>query len=90
MRTPNYTGQFKRDFKKAESRGKDLRKLEAAITLLLADLPLPQSYKDHMLKGSWRHYRELHIEPDWLLIYKISADVVLFARTGSHADLFSL
>ena len=90
MRTPDFTAQFKRDFKKAESRGKDMTKLEEIMGLLLVEAPLPQRSKDHALKGVWRHYRELHIEPDWLLIYKISEDVVLFSRTGTHADLFSM
>jgi mRNA interferase YafQ len=90
MRTPDYTGQFKRDFRKLESRGKDMAKMEEAMFLLLTEAPLPERYKDHALKGSWRHYRELHIAPDWLLVYKIIGDIVLFARTGTHADIFSL
>ena len=90
MRTPDYTGQFKRDFKKVESRGKDIAKMEEAIFLLLTEASLPQRYKDHALKGSWKHFRELHIEPYWLLVYKILGNVVLFSRTGTHADLFSM
>ncbi len=90
MRTPDYTGQFKRDFKKIESRGKDIAKMEEAMFLLLTEAPLPQRYKDHALKGSWKHFRELHIEPDWLLVYKIFGNVVIFSRTGTHADIFSM
>lgn len=90
MRTPDYTGQFKRDFKKAEARGLDMRKMAAAIAALLATESLPERYKDHPLRGNWKGYRELHIEPDWLLIYKITGEVVLFARSGTHADLFDL
>lgn len=90
MRKPDYSTQFKRDFKKAENRGKDMPKLERAMALLLAETVLPSTYKDHQLKGVWKHYRELHIEGDWLLVYKIVGDTVVFARTGTHADLFSL
>ena len=90
MRKPDFTGQFKRDFKKTESRGKDMAKMEEAMSLLLTETPLPQRYKDHALKGSWRSYRELHIEPDWLLVYKIIDDTVQFTRTGTHTDLFSM
>lgn len=46
------------------------------------------SYKDHLLRGNWNGYRDAHIEPDWLLIYRVSGDELQFARTGTHADLF--
>jgi len=88
MRKPDFTGQFKRDFKKSEARGLDMAKLEKAMDLLLAAVPLPERYKDHPLRHNWKGFRELHIEPDWLLIYKIIGDVVLFSRTGTHSDLF--
>ena len=90
MRRPDYTGQFKRDFRKMESRGKNMAKMEEVMAYLLAETPLPQRYKDHVLKGAWQSYRELHIEPDWLLVYKLVDETVLFTRTGSHADLFSM
>jgi mRNA interferase YafQ len=90
MRTPDYTKQFKRDFRKTESRGQDMSKIEDAMFLLLTEAELPERYKDHALKGSWQHYRELHIAADWLLVYKIIGNVVLFARTGTHSDIFSL
>jgi len=50
--------------------------------------PLPAIYLDHPLRGGWRGFRDAHIEPDWLLIYKITGDVVRFERTGRHTDLF--
>lgn len=90
MRFPDYTKQFKRDFKKYESRGKDMAKMEQAMILLLTESPLPEKYRDHQLKGVWQEFRELHIEPNWLLVYKIVGDRVIFTRTGTHADLFSL
>ena len=87
MHIPAYTKRFKRDFKKAESRGKDIKKLEEAMFLLVSAAPLPDRYQDHPMKGEWKGYRDLHVEPDWLLIYKIRDDVVLFTRTGPHSDL---
>ena len=88
MRSAVYTGQFKRDVKRLEKRGKDMEKLRAVIRLLLADAPLPRALADHPLKGEWKPSRDLHLEPDWLLIYCIEDDAVRFERTGSHADIF--
>ena len=88
MRTPVYTKQFKRDFQRAELRGKDIKKLEKAIFLLIAATPLPDKYQDHPLKGAWAGCRDLHVEPDWLLIYMVADDAVHFIRTGTHSDLF--
>ncbi len=88
MRSADYTGQFKRDVKRAEKRGKDMGKLRNVITLLLAGSPLPREFADHSLKGEWKSNRDLHIEPDWLLIYSIQGSTVRFERTGTHADLF--
>ncbi|MHB8920102.1 MAG: type II toxin-antitoxin system YafQ family toxin [Halothiobacillus sp.] len=88
MRSASYTGQFKRDVKLAEKRGKDLSKLRVVISLLLDQQPLPRELADHPLKGEWKPSRDLHIEPDWILIYRIVDDAVQFERTGSHSDLF--
>lgn len=88
MRTPVYTGQFRRDTKRAQKRGKDMAKLRAVIELLLAVQPLPPKLKDHPLSGDWMSYRDCHVEPDWLLIYKVDGEELILARTGTHADLF--
>lgn len=88
MRSPSYSGQFKRDVKLAEKRGKDMGKLRVIIDLLLAAQPLPRELGDHPLKGDWKPRRDTHIEPDWLLIYRVDDDVVRFERTGTHSDLF--
>jgi mRNA interferase YafQ len=88
MRQPVYSGQFKRDIKRAEKRGKDLNKLKDLVRLLIAGRTLPARYKDHALKGGWTSFRDAHIEPDWLMIYKIDGNVLRFERTGTHADLF--
>ena len=63
-------------------------KLRELILLLVAGDPLPRQYKDHPLTGDWKGFRECHIEPDWLLIYKIDSDDLYLVRTGTHADLF--
>jgi len=88
MRSASYTGQFKRDVKLAEKRGKDMEKLRHVIGLLLAGQPLPRELVDHPLKGEWKPSRDLHIEPDWILIYCVDGEAVRFERTGTHADLF--
>lgn len=88
MRRPAYSGQFKRDVRQSQKRGKDMDKLKALLGLLIEGGSLPAAYLDHPLKGEWRGFRDAHIEPDWLLIYKVSGDVVRFERTGRHTDLF--
>jgi mRNA interferase YafQ len=65
-----------------------MSKLRELILLLLAGDGLPERYKDHPLRGSWTGYRDAHIEPDWLLIYRVAGDELRLVRTGSHADLF--
>ncbi len=79
---------FRRDVKRAQKRGKDMAKLRAVILLLLDEQTLPDRLKDHPLKGDWLGHRDLHIEPDWLLIYKLSDSELRLARTGTHSDLF--
>ena len=88
MRQPVFSGQFKRDVKLAQKRGKDVNKLKVLLALLIDETSLPAVYLDHPLKGTWKSFRDAHIEPDWLLIYKIEGDVVRFERTGRHADIF--
>ena len=88
MRVPVFSGQFRRDTKRAEKRGKDMEKLREVVRLLLAGEPLPPRLKDRPLTGDWTGYRDCHIEPDWLLIYHLTDDEVHFERTGTHSDLF--
>lgn len=88
MRAPEYSTQFYRDVKLAQKRGKDMEKLKHLLNILIADQPLPPRYKDHPLKNNWLGYRDAHIEPDWLLIYRVDEDIVRFERTGTHSDLF--
>ena len=92
MLTINYQGQFKKDFKRVCRRGWDSRKLKRVIRLIMSEEPLPVWYRDHSLECSrnYKHMRECHIEPDWLLIYQIikPAKTLNLIRTGSHSDLF--
>ena len=88
MLTPVRSGAFKRDVRLAKKRGKDMEKLRSVLQLLLNQQPLPERYRDHALKGRWSGWRDAHLEPDWLLIYRVSGGELHLARTGSHSDLF--
>ena len=88
MRTPNYTTQFERDLRLLQRRGKDIEKLKQVLTALINEEPLAERYRDHPLKGNFKNRRECHLEPDWLLIYKLNDDEIIFERTGTHSDLF--
>jgi len=91
MITPFYTKQFKKDLKHIERSGnKDIGKLKAVIRDLIEGKPLEPQFRDHSLKGNYKGRRECHIEPDWLLIYKIDTQrgSIIFERTGSHSSLF--
>lgn len=87
-----FTGQFKKDYKTALKRGCDPQELTSVITMLAAEQPLPEKYRDHPLENSrnYKGMRECHIKPDWLLIYKIYADRLILGliRTGTHSDPF--
>jgi mRNA interferase YafQ len=82
------TNQFKKDIKRLQKRGKDIGKLKSVIDLLIAQQPLPPKNRDHQLSGNWAGHRDCHIEPDWLLIYKLLEDELRLERTGTHSDLF--
>lgn len=88
--TVKFTTQFKKDYKLAMKRRLDIGQLEDVITKLAQGIPLPQKNKDHALSGIWSGHRECHVQPDWLLIYRIEDDVLVLtlSRTGSHSDLF--
>ena len=88
MRSPSYTRQFSKDLKKMEKRGKSLEKVKGIIKILLNEETLNKPYKDHKLIGNFKGRRECHIEPDWLLIYKVKGSEIIFERTGTHSDLF--
>jgi len=88
MRRPAFTTQFRRDLKRMRKRDKDEKKLKTVARLLVEEEQLPPRYRDHKLVGPFVGRRECHLEPDWLLIYKLSDDEVIFERTGTHTDLF--
>ena len=84
------TTQFRKDYKAAEKSGKNMKLLEEVITKLALGIPLPEKNRDHALSGAWSSYRECHISPDWLLIYKQQNDILVLtlARIGTHSKLF--
>jgi len=83
-----FSNQFKKDLKKAKKQGKDFEKLYSVIGKLLLGVGLEDRYKAHALVGNWSGYWDLHLEPDWLLIYKITDTELYLARMGSHSELF--
>jgi len=88
---PIYTKQFKKDIRRIEKSGsKDIEKLKVVIRALLEGKQLLLSHKDHELTSNYVSHRECHIEPDWLLVYKVNQNekTIIFVRTGSHNDLF--
>ena len=83
-----YTNQFKRDYKLQQKRHNDIELLDDVMGILVKEDPLPVKNRDHPLQGGYKGYRECHIEPDWLLIYKVEGGSIYFVRTGTHSDLF--
>ena len=84
------SNRFKKDLKKAIKRNLDISLLDEVVNKLANNKKLEKKYKDHGLKGDYIGYRECHIEPDWLLLYRIEKEeleLFLF-RTGSHGDIF--
>jgi mRNA interferase YafQ len=89
MREVVFTTAFRRDYKRLSRSGQaDLTLLEEVVARLANNLPLETRHRDHTLTGDWAGYRECHIKPDWLLIYKFKPSQLFLARSGSHADLF--
>ena len=84
------TSQFRRDYKRSMKRGLNMELLDQVITALAMGEPLPEKNRDHALSGRWSGHRECHVQPNWLLIYRIDGDVLVLTltRTGTHADLF--
>ncbi|MBW1738883.1 MAG: type II toxin-antitoxin system YafQ family toxin [Deltaproteobacteria bacterium] len=84
------SGRFKRDYKQAKRQHKNLHLLKDVIEQLVKRQKLPDKFRDHKLTGSLKEYRELHLEPDWLLIYRIdhNEDELKLARLGPHSELY--
>ena len=85
-----YSNQFKKDYKKAVKRHNDVEELFKVIELLKNQQPLPLEKRDHALTGDYCGYRECHVHPDFLLVYKVvDSQLQLYLyRTGTHSDLF--
>ncbi|MGB4967760.1 MAG: type II toxin-antitoxin system YafQ family toxin [Candidatus Saccharimonadales bacterium] len=88
MLNPRYRSVFKKDVKLAKKRGLNLQDLATVITWIIEEQPLPEVLRNHKLVGEWIGRWECHLAPDWLLIYKLDGEDVIFERTGTHADLF--
>ena len=89
MRTVRYSTQFKKDVKLVANRGCKMTRLYEVMKALENEEVLDAKYKEHPLVGNYKGFLECHIEPDWLLIYKIHGQDLYFARTGTHSDLFN-
>ena len=85
-----YTRAFRRSYKRAKKRGLDLSLLGEIVEMLRCGKKLPKKYADHCLSGDFSQCRECHIQPDWLLVYRIDDDILTLTLmdTGTHAELF--
>ena len=88
--TVKFTTQFKKDYKAAVKRGYGIELSDEIISKLANGEALAEKHRDHNLTGNWSGFRECHILPDWLLIYRVENDVLVLTltRTGTHSDLF--
>lgn len=83
-----FENSFKKSLKRMKKRGKHEEKLYAIMRKLANDEPLPDKCRPHKLVGNWSGNWECHIEPDWLLIYRLEEDTLILEDTGTHSDLF--
>ncbi|MCI9616244.1 MAG: type II toxin-antitoxin system YafQ family toxin [Dorea sp.] len=85
-----WTTKFKKGYKLAIKRHLDIDLLDDIIRALSRGEALPEKNKDHELSGNWAGYRECHIQPDWLLVYRIDDDILVLTLvcTGTHSDIF--
>jgi len=83
-------GSFNKDLNLMKKQHKDIPQLRDVMRMLIQEIPLPPKYKNHPLHGKYQGKWECHIEPDWLLIYRIEKTKrqIIFYRTGSHSDLY--
>jgi len=84
------SSKYKKQYRQAAKRGYDMALLDDVVEMLASGKTLDSKYLDHPLRGEYKGYRECHITPDWLLVYKIEANVLVLVlhRTGTHSDLF--
>jgi mRNA interferase YafQ len=88
MRAIFQTTQFKKDIKRIKKRGKNLNKLKQLVSAIANNEALQERHRDHALSGNWSGSRDCHIEPDWILLYRVDEENLFLERTGSHSDLF--
>ncbi|MDY6994103.1 MAG: type II toxin-antitoxin system YafQ family toxin [Pseudomonadota bacterium] len=88
MYIPVYTKQFEKDLKRCQQRGNNIKKFKILARTLIADQPIDAIYQNHKLIGNYVGRWECHLESDWILIYKINENQIIFERMGTHADLF--
>jgi mRNA interferase YafQ len=88
MYTIRYRNKFKKNLAMMMRRGKDPEKIRTVIIALAVGHKLDPKYRDHSLGGDLAGFRDCHIEPDWLLIYRVEGDTLYLERTGTHSDLF--
>lgn len=88
MLKPVFTKTFNKDIKKLKNSKKNFNKFKLVAEKLINQEKLEPKHRDHKLSGHYSDRRECHIEPDWLLIYKIEKNFIIFERTGSHSELF--
>lgn len=89
MLDKKFSVRFKKDLKRFEHRKEVLKILNEVLGILLSQRKLPEKYKDHELTGSYISYRECHLKPDALLVYKVRDQLLYLYRIGSHSDLFN-
>ncbi|MCX6349400.1 MAG: type II toxin-antitoxin system YafQ family toxin [Candidatus Aureabacteria bacterium] len=87
MLTLKTTSRFQKDYKKFVKSGRDMARLKQVMTWIANEQPLPPALRDHKLIGNYQGRRECHLAGDWLLIYKLEEETVIFERTGSHPEL---
>lgn len=85
-----FSAKIQKDLKRLKKRKGDLEQFEFVISLLASEQPLPVNHRGHALTGNWGGFRECHVSPDWLLIYRIDQEKseLILTRTGTHSDLF--
>lgn len=89
MSKPYYANQFKKDYRLAKRRGKNIAKLDELLEKIAKGTPLEAQHKQHRLHGDWKPALECRIESDWLLVWeKTDSEQIRFLRTGTHSDIF--
>jgi mRNA interferase YafQ len=85
-----YSRRFRKDVKLCRKQGKDMGKLREIFDIMLSGQSIPPRYKDHALVGKWKGFRDVHLEPDWVLVYCMEKDTIYLSATGSHSDLLKV